>query len=279
MSEAREVKSVDCIKQEERAWHDAYYNTYALSVFPNTPEEFRQVFTRSHLSPFCEGGCGWWGDARQEALDVVGDVRGLRVLDYGCGYGWLGIYLSQCGAQVRGFDFSDPAIETANLAAQRYRLAAQFEQMDAEDLSYPDGSFDLVVGFGVLHHVVKYPRASSHLFRVLRPGGQAVYHETLWDNPFINLARRFTSVDSAAGDSHLTERSLREFCRDFSQVRLEKRHLLYMAKRLAKLPATDWNAPLQPRPFWRAIKALDNRILRFQPLRRYCGEVIVWLQK
>ena len=273
------MKSVDCIKQEERAWHDAYYNTYALSVFPNTLEEFRQVFTRSQLSPFCEGGWSWWGDARQEALDFVGDVRGLRVLDYGCGYGGLGIYLSQCGAQVSGFDLSGPAIETANSAAQRYGLAAQFAQMDAEELRYPDGSFDLVVGFGVLHHVIKYPRAGSHLFRVLKPGGKAVFHETLWDNPFINLARRFTLVESEAGDSHLTERSVREFCRDFSQVRLEKRHLLYMAKRLAKHPRTDWFAPLQPRPFWRAIKTLDNQILRFQPLRRYCGEVIVCLQK
>ena len=208
-----------------------------------------------------------------------GDVGGLRILDYGCGYGALGMYLSQRGAQVWGFDLSQVAIETANQAAQRYGLPARFEAMDAEELTYADNFFDLVLGFGVLHHVIKYPRAGNHLFRILKPGGRALFHETLWDNPIINLTRRLTSVESEAGDAHLTEQGIREFCREFREVRLEKRHLLYMLKRLAKLPPAEWYAALEPRPFWRLVKTLDKQILRFPPLRRYCGEVIVVLQK
>ena len=51
----------------------------------------------------------------------------LRVLDYGCGFGRLGMYLALCGAQVWGFDLSGPAIETANEVARRYGLSVQFE--------------------------------------------------------------------------------------------------------------------------------------------------------
>ena len=269
---------VNSVKEAEREWHDAYYQAHALWVYPETPDEFRRLFQRVELTPFCDGGWSWWADARREALDTVGDVDGLRILDYGCGFGRLGMYLALCGAQVRGFDLSRPAIEMACQVALRYGLSAQFEQMDAEELRYPDGSFDLVIGFGVLHHVIKYPRAQVELSRILAPGGRAVFHETLWDNPLINFVRRFTSEHADAGDAHLTDRNIREFCRDFSQVQLEKRHLLYMLKRLMKPPQLDMSASVTPHPFWRLVKSLDAQILRCPPLRRYCGEVIVYLR-
>jgi hypothetical protein len=112
---------------------------------------------------------------------------------------------------------------------------------------------------------------------MMAPGGRAVFHETLWDNPLINFVRRFTSEHADAGDAHLTDKNIREFCRDFDHVRLEKRNLLYMLKRLAKLPHPDPSLPVTPRPFWQGVKSLDAQLLRFPPLRRYCGEVIIYL--
>jgi 2-polyprenyl-3-methyl-5-hydroxy-6-metoxy-1,4-benzoquinol methylase len=267
------------LKTTEREWHDAFYKAHALEAYPQTPEEFRENYERVELTPFCEGGWSWWGDLRREILDTVGDVRGLRILDYGCGYGKLGMYLALRGAQVWGFDLSREATKTASETASRYGLSAQFEQMDAEGLRYSEDFFDLAIGFGVLHHVIKYPRAGSLLLRVLKPGARATFHETLWDNPFINLARRFTTEETQAGDAPLTEQNIREFCREFRHVQLEKRHLSYMLKRLAKLPEPHLEDALKARPFWRRIKSLDREILRFPPLRRFCGEVIILLQK
>jgi len=106
-----------------------------------------------------------------------------------------------------------------------------------------------------------------------------VFHETLWDNPFINVARRFTTVDSDAGDALLTDLAIRSFAVDFREIKLEKRHLLYMLKRLAALPPHNLAAPPKPRLLWRAVKTLDRQLLRLRPLHRYCGEVIVFLQK
>jgi 2-polyprenyl-3-methyl-5-hydroxy-6-metoxy-1,4-benzoquinol methylase len=271
--------SVDGVRDAERKWHDAHYDAHAAYAYPESLNDFLNIFVKGQISPFCEGGWSWWGDARREAIDLIGDVRGLHVLDYGCGYGNLGLYLSHNGARVWGFDLSQSAIETASKAARQYGLAAEFTQMDAAALAYPNDFFDLVVGFGVLHHVIKYPQADAQLFRVLKPGGRAVFHETLWDNPLINFARRFTSEHSDAGDAHLTQHEIRRFCRKFRAVRLEKRHLLYMLKRLARLPRMDWHADLEPRPLWRAVSLLDQQILRLRPLRYFCGEVIVYLQK
>ena len=279
MALAGSNRSVDGVRNAEREWHDAHYGAHAAYQYPESLDDFLNIFEKGQISRFCDGGWSWWGYARREVIDAIGDVRGLRVLDYGCGYGNLGLYLSCNGAEVSGFDLSQPAIETARKAARRYGLAAEFLEMDAAALSYPDDFFDLVVGFGVLHHVIKYPGADAHLFRVLRSGGRAVFHETLWDNPLINFARRFTSEHSDAGDAHLTEQAIRRFCRRFPQVQLEKRHLFYMLKRLAKLPRMEWQAELEPRPLWQALSSLDQQILRLRPLRYLCGEVIVYLEK
>jgi 2-polyprenyl-3-methyl-5-hydroxy-6-metoxy-1,4-benzoquinol methylase len=275
----RPMKVEDAVKRAEREWHDADYRQHARQEYPENSSDFIKRFERVDLTPFCEGGWSYWADPRAEAFGDLAVTPGTRVLDYGCGSGKLGMYLSLRGADVSGFDLSVEGVRVANEAAAHYGTAAKFEQMDAEDLHYPDNFFDLVAGFGVLHHVIKYPAAAVQLHRILRPGGRAIFHETLWDNPLINLARRFTTVDGDAGDAHLTESSIYEFCREFREIHLEKRNLIYMLKRFAKLPERDLSAPVRPRPFWRFIKSVDRKLLRFRPLQRYCGEVIVFLEK
>ena len=239
----------DGVKQAERDWHDSYFRTQGRADFPEKPEAFLEWFKRVDLTPFCEGGWSYWADPRVEALADLQITPGMRVLHYGCGSGKLGMYFSLRGASVWGFDLSQEGVEIAKQVAACYGLTAKFEQMDAEELRYSNGFFDVVVGFGVLHHVIKYPTAASHLYRVLKAGGRAVFSETLWDNPLINLARRFTMADADAGDGHLTEASIYEFCGSFRDIRLEKRNLVYMLKRFASLPERDLSAPVRPRPF------------------------------
>jgi len=259
-------------------WHDNWYDQNARKEFPESAAEFREFFSRVQLEPFCNGGWAYWGDARTEMMRLIGNVRGLRVLDYGCGSGQLGIYLSMLGAEVSGFDLSPKGIEVANWAAQRYGLRCSFRAMDAEELDYQADSFDLVVGFGVLHHVVKYPKSASHLARVLKPRGRAIFHETLWDNPLINLARRWTVPSQDAGDTHLTGGAIEEFGAPFAVTKVHKRHILYMLKRFANLPTRDLSKPLASRPFWKAIRAIDRGLMCLG-LSRFCGEAIVAYQK
>jgi 2-polyprenyl-3-methyl-5-hydroxy-6-metoxy-1,4-benzoquinol methylase len=265
-------------KSSEQAWHDKWYDENARKEFPDTAAEFREFFSRVQLQPFCDGGWAYWGDARTEMMRMIGDVRGLEVLDYGCGSGQLGIYLAMQGARVSGFDLSPKGIEVANWAAQKYGLICSFRAMDAEEIDYPSGAFDLAVGFGVLHHVIKYPKSAVRLADVIKPGGRAVFHETLWDNPLINLARRFTMPNSDAGDAHLTERAIRDFGVSFMSTEIHKRNILYMLKRFSQLPDRDLRRPLVPRPFWRGVRTVDQQLIRLG-LSRFCGEAIVCYAK
>lgn len=63
--------------------------------------------------------------------------------------------------------------------------------MGGEQLNYPDGFFDIAVGFAIIHHL-DLNLAIPELYRVLKPGGIAYFAEPLGGNPVINLYRKLT---------------------------------------------------------------------------------------
>jgi len=101
------------------------------------------------------------------------------VLEVGCGNGYLLSRYARHGARVWGVDLTRTAVA---LAQQRFELGAlrgYFAQGDAQRLPFRDGSFDLVVSAGVLHHVPDIAAAIAEIHRVLKPAGLFVimlYH-------------------------------------------------------------------------------------------------------
>lgn len=118
---------------------------------------------------------------------------GKLVLDYCCGNGEMSIEMAQYGATVTGIDISDVSIETAAERAEKLGLEnkPRFLVMDAENLEVQDGSYDLVLCSGVLHHL-DLSRAYSELARVVKQDGVVLCIEALADNPLIQWYRRHT---------------------------------------------------------------------------------------
>jgi len=103
---------------------------------------------------------------------AVGDVRGIRVLDLGCGTGRHSFWLSAAGAGVTAVDFSE-----GMLAEARRKPGADAVQFVVHDLhaALPfSAEFDLVVSGLVLEHLHDLGQFFGEAFRVLRPGGRAV---------------------------------------------------------------------------------------------------------
>src|SRR5262249_49923554 len=69
---------------------------------------------------------------------------GLKVLDVACGAGQTALPLARKGCQVTGLDLAANLVEAARKRAQAEGLAIQFDEGDAEQLPYPDASFDVV---------------------------------------------------------------------------------------------------------------------------------------
>src|SRR3546814_1101008 len=80
--------------------------------------------------------------------------------------------------------------------------------MNAEAMTFPDDSFDLVFGSGIIHHL-DIDRAFGEIARVLRPGGRAVFIEPLGLNPAIELYRRFTPSARTPDEHPLLRRDFR----------------------------------------------------------------------
>jgi SAM-dependent methyltransferase len=104
---------------------------------------------------------------------------GRAVLEIGVGLGADHEQFARAGAVLHGVDLTPRAVKhtTRRLAAQG--LKSQLFVADAENLPFPDGSFDIVYSWGVIHHSPDTPKAVSEIYRVLKPGGVCkvmIYH-------------------------------------------------------------------------------------------------------
>jgi SAM-dependent methyltransferase len=107
------------------------------------------------------------------------DTEKLRVLEIGCGLGTDGAQFAKAGADYTGVDLTEAAIELARRRFELFQLPGTFQVADAEQLDFPDNSFDVVYSHGVLHHTPDTAVAIKEVHRVLKPGGRAVvmlYH-------------------------------------------------------------------------------------------------------
>lgn len=96
---------------------------------------------------------------------------GARVLDVACGTGNLAIPLARRGAVVTGVDIAPNLLAQARERARAEGLEVNFDEGDAEQLPYPDASFDAVVSMFGAMFAPRPELVASELARVLKAGG------------------------------------------------------------------------------------------------------------
>lgn len=118
-------------------------------------------------------------DALEEhlLLDRIGPVRGLRILDVGCGDGVLATRLARSGARVTGIDASADIFAAARRRAKAAGVEIDLVEGDAGGLPYPAGHFDRVVSVATLCFVDDPRPTIREMVRVLKPGGRLILGE------------------------------------------------------------------------------------------------------
>jgi SAM-dependent methyltransferase len=99
---------------------------------------------------------------------------GKRVLEVGCGMGTDLSVFARSGAEAWGVDLTPASAAIASNRLIHHRTSPRVIVGDSESLPFPDGVFDLVYSWGVIHHTPDTGAAARELFRVARAGGKVL---------------------------------------------------------------------------------------------------------
>lgn len=123
------------------------------------------------------------GDYPSVASEVVGELGeilvqasgvapGQRVLDVAAGSGNASIPAARAGADVVATDLTPELLEAGRRQAESAGVALTWQEADAEDLPFPDGSFDVVISSLGVMFAPDHQRSADELIRTTRPGGR-----------------------------------------------------------------------------------------------------------
>jgi ubiquinone/menaquinone biosynthesis C-methylase UbiE len=171
-----EKEKLEAIKQ--------WTNDPCGAVYSDKYEESSREFYEATIKNRYESYAPWL----KKLIDNI-DAKGKIVLELGCGIGVDLLEFAKNGAKVTGLDLTPKHLELAQKLFDTYGHKATFIQGDAENLTLPSESVDVVYSFGVLHHTPNIDKAIAEIHRVLKPGGQAIvglYHKNSW-NYWVNV--------------------------------------------------------------------------------------------
>jgi len=128
----------------------------------------------------------------------IAKQRGGRVIELGCGYGYLTLELARNGLDVIGVDLSPKSIEIAKKFADENTFKENFGSLkyvcgDILSMDLGENKFDTVVFFGTLHHIPDIDLVLSKVHKALKSGGNLIVCEPIRDN-FTKKSAEFTAI-------------------------------------------------------------------------------------
>ena len=148
----------------EKTYDRLHYKNFVRRVKESDGNE-KMVFEYKLTAP--------WHRIVIEFLDEI-ELHGKRVLEIGCGYGSLSVYMAKRGAKVTGIDISSEAIKISKRNSFLNNQRVMFKKFCAEDLPFKDKNFDVIICCETLEHILNYKKVINEIIRVTKDSGRFV---------------------------------------------------------------------------------------------------------
>jgi len=210
------------------------------------------------------------------ALRELGDIKGKKVLNIGAGGlggGKNTSWLAKQGAFVSGIDITEVGLSIAKQIANFNVVTVDLRLESAENMSFPSEYFDLILSYGVIHHL-NIETAIRELFRHLKKGGKLIVVEPWNGNPFFRFARNhlwYPQKNRTKFERALNKEDLKVFLRYFAEHKIVFFELVASFTRVFRLI---------PIKFIREIiintcNKIDDFILKAFPfMKNYCRNFV-----
>ena len=222
---------------------------------------------------------------------VLGNVRGKRVLDVGCGFGEASVYFAMEGANVTATDISQNMLDAAQMLAKENDVRIRTVKSSAECIELSsDERFDVIYAGNLFHHV-DIESTVQRLAKYLDKDGFLISWDPVAYNPLINVYRMIAR-DVRTPDEHpLRLKDIQVFKKHFSNVQTQwfwfftLLIFIVMVTCQRRNPNRErlWKAVITEGDKWRwlyqPLEAVDRILLRFVPfLRPLCWNVVIVAQ-
>ncbi len=248
----------------------------------------------------------WASTTRPEDVDVVtaneaitapemrfitqqlGDLRGKRLLDVGCGLGEASVYFATKGANVVSTDLSGEMLTFTKKLGERYEVSIETHKSTAESLCFENNEKFDVIYVGNLFHHVDIESTIQRLIPLLEKNGTLVSWDPLAYNPLINIYRKIASGVRTVDEHPLRLRDVRLFSKYFTSVHKEYFWFttlvifIIMAIFQGRNPNKEryWKKVVEEGPRWaflyKPLEKLDKVFLSVFPfLKPLCWNVVI----
>jgi ubiquinone/menaquinone biosynthesis C-methylase UbiE len=260
------------VQRAEKEWHESLFGGRVRNSLV-VPERIRNRYLNPPRRPRFY---------LEKVYQLLGDTAGKRVLCFGCGDDTSTVLLALKKANVIAFDLSEEAVRVQRGMAEANEVTRNLRSLvcAAEEMPFRAGTFDMVLGIAILHHIPDHLAAlPERLSRVLRKGGKAIFLEpVIRSSSFGNILKRLPGrQEISPGERQLTEEDLAEFQKYFTI----KRNYFCLLSRVDRFLL---KGPLETASFWRRIAVrglheLDHTLLQCPGMDRFAAVAVLELER